>query len=434
MQREAERVPVVTAFVYSGSRVALVKRSGDVGTYRGAWSGFSGYVERMPLQQARVELAEEAGLSEDQARLTGIGIPLSVDDQEEGRRWLVFPFLFELADSAEIRTDWEAAEWSWFGPDDIENLKTVPGLDKAFRRVWPPFGDSEFWNGLAGVATDTTSSATQLARRGLTILGGYVQANEQQLDDVTLLRAVRAFAACRPVMGVFPDLAARLLLAMEREGGQFAFDELVTELFDAVEDATDLSADEAARGLHGKRRVFTLSYSTPVLGAIIGWHGSSGRIEVVVAESRPRKEGVALAEGLSRRGIRAQVVPDEEVVSAVRGVDAVLVGCDAIADTDELINKVGTCEAVLAAKAAGIPAYAVAQTFKIAPPGWPTFLEQQEAVEADGEGAGTPPVTVFDRTPVHNFQTVYTEEGPLTDERLSQIRTELGSVELIPPT
>lgn len=433
MQSALEPVPVVTAFVYSGDRILLIKRSERVGTYPGAWAGFSGYVERMPLRQARVELAEEAGLSEDQARLSGIGIPLLVDDEKEGRRWLVLPFLFELADGAEVQTDWETAEWSWFSPGDVRSLATVPGLEKALDRIWPPSGDQEFWDGLAELATDTTSGATELALRGLTVLGGYVQASEPQLEGTTLLRAVRAFAACRPVMGVFPDLAARLLMGMEHEGGQYPFDELVTESLGAVEDATDLSADEAARQLHGKRSVFTLSYSEPVRGAIIGWHGRVEQVEVVVAESRPRKEGVALAKDLAKRGVQVRLVTDAQIPSAVREVDAVLVGCDAIVDTDELVNKVGTSTAVAAANDAGIPAYAVAQTFKVTPPGWPLFLELQEPADAAEvpEGARASSV-VFDRTPLDRFEAVCTEEGPLTQARLTQIRTELGSVELVP--
>jgi len=431
MEGADDRVPVVTAFACRNGRVALIRRSERVGTYRGAWAGFSGYVERLPLNQAWQELAEEAGVGRQDARLTGIGIPLPVDDPESGHRWLVFPFLFELTEAVEIKTDWEAAEWGWFAPEEIADLKTVPGLEQAFLRVWPAFGDREFWNGLAGVATDTSLGATELARRGLTALGGYVQANYDNLNTVGLLRTVRAFAACRPAMGVFPDLAARLLLGMEREGGQFDFGALVTELLGAVEDATDLSVGVAADGLRDKRRLFTLSYSEAVRDAIISWHTADS--EVVVAESGPRNEGVRLAEHLSSHDVRARTVPDADIPSAVRDVDAVFVGCDAITDAEELLNKAGTRSAVVTAKAAGIPAYAVAQTFKIMPPGWPVFLERQSPADF-GETAGESQTgsPVFDLTPLGSFDAVFAEEGRITSAGLAEIRAELGSVELVP--
>ncbi|HUV04276.1 MAG TPA: NUDIX domain-containing protein [Armatimonadota bacterium] len=427
---QTERIPVVTAFLYSGEKVALVRRSERVRTYRGAWAAFSGYIERLPLNQARQELAEEAGLADVDTRLTGIGIPLPVDDEQSGHRWLVFPFLFELEDSADIKTNWEAAEWGWFSPEEVGKLNAVPGLDVALGRVWPPFGDRAFWHGLSRVAADTDQGATELARRGLAALGGFVQAQWQSLDQAALLRAVRAFAACRPAMGVFPNLAARLLLAVEREGGQFEFDELLTELLGAVEDATDLSVSSAADALEGKTRLFTLSYSEAVRDAIVAWR--TGAKQVTVAESGPRNEGVRLAEDLSSRGVQVRTVPDAEILSAVEESDAVLVGCDAITGADAVLNKIGTLQAVTAANDGKIPAYAIAQTFKIAPPGWPVFLEPQSPAdfgETEGTQAGS---AVFDLTPLDLFDAVFTEEGALSLPRLSEIRAELGSVELIP--
>jgi translation initiation factor 2B subunit (eIF-2B alpha/beta/delta family) len=433
METPAGRVPVVTAFAHRGDKVALIRRSECVGTYKGAWAGFSGYIERLPLNQARLELEEEAGVAPEDARLTGIGIPLPIDDAQAGHKWLVFPFLFRLADEVEIKTDWEAEEWRWFAPEEVGGLDTVPGLKRALDRVWPPFGDSEFWDGLAAVATDTTHGATELARRGLAALGGYVQDVGKKLDRLELLRAIRAFAATRPAMGVFPDLAARLMLGMEREGGQFDFDELVTELLGVVEDSTDLSADEAAAGLRGKRKLFTLSYSEAVRDAILRWHTDESR--VIVAESCPACEGKALAEYLSRHRVCVDVIPDSETASAIQEVDAILVGCDAITDSDEALNKAGTFPSVAAANEAGVPAYAVAQVFKIVPPGWPVFLELQSPGDldpsADMKLTGSPR---FDLTPLSRFEGIFTEEGLLTQERLSQIRSDLASVELIPRT
>ena len=432
MSANVERVPVVTDFVCSGGKVLLIRRSEKVSTYRGLWAGISGYVERIPLNQAYQELLEETGISEDQVRLRGIGVPLPVDDEPSGHHWLVFPFLFEMPDKVSIEPNWEASEYEWVEPDEIPRMKTVPGLRAAFDRVTPAIGDDEFWHGLSFVATDTEHGATHLAREGLETLGGYVQQNYENLDRHILRQSVRAFGSCRPGMGVFPDLAARLLMGMEREGGQDDFDALVTEMLEMIEDTSDLCVNEAAKMLHDRKRLFTLSFSETVADTILTWHHSDS--EVLVAESGPRYEGRALAEYLDQHGVKATLVADGNIAEAVRDSDCVLVGCDGITGDAEIVNKIGTRVAVEAATLIGIPAYAVAQTFKIMPPDWPTFIEPQSPGDWDervAEVVGTP---VFDLTPFSMFDGVITEDGMLTVERLTGVQTDLASVELIPGT
>lgn len=426
-----EQIPVVTAFVHSGERVALMKRSQQVGTYKGAWAAFSGYLEQMPLEQAYTELLEEAGLTSADIGLQGIGMPLPVEDQKENCSWLVLPFLFELRKGAEIKTDWEASEWRWHRPDDLADLQTVPGLADALRRVWPPVGDAQLWAELGMVATDKVDGATELARRGLKALGGYVQDRSEWIGHKSLVRAIRAFAACRPTMGVFPDLAARLLLAISRVPGVYDFDELVTELLSMVNDATDLSVENGAGTLEGSDRVLTLSCSEVVRRTLTQW--SQRDSTVFVAESLPGGEGVSLANSLRRDEIDARVIKDSEIPAVAGVVDAVIVGCDAITADDEIVNKVDTLAAVSSALDAGVPAYSIAQTFKVLPPDWPFFLEQWAAAGVSGHSDHVRMGTViFDATPFSAFHAVITEEGTLTLDRLSEIRGELASVELLP--
>lgn len=428
MTSETERVPVVTSLLYSDDKIGLMKRSASVRTHRGLWGGFSGYMENLPLEQARIEIQEESGFSCDDVKLKGIGVPVEVDDIEENQKWLVYPFLFELKSSNAVSTNWEADEFKWFTPDQISTLETVPALDKAIRRVWPPFGDDYFWSGLSKIATDRRTGATSLARHGLEALGGFVQSSWDTIDNETLLKAIRAFAASRPSMGVFPNLAARLLLAIEEEGGEIDLDALITELLGAMNDAMDLSVSSAADALKNTKRIFTLSYSESVRDAIMAWQHTE--CTVVVAESAPGLEGLALGDYLSEQGISVEAVPDSEIVPAVRRSDAVLVGCDAITEKDWLINKVGTRLAVRTARDAGIPAYSIAQTFKITPPGWPMTIEVSPAAEGEGERHRVEPM--FDSTPLTLFESVFTEEGTLSESRLTEIRSELGSVQLIP--
>ena len=87
---------VVTVFLEHDGKVLLVRRSQSVGTYRGRWSGISGYLEHEPLEQALIEIQEEAGLSCDDIELVKQGEPLEILDAEQNRRWRVYPFLFHV--------------------------------------------------------------------------------------------------------------------------------------------------------------------------------------------------------------------------------------------------------------------------------------------------------------------------------------------------
>lgn len=419
-----DRIPVVTSFLYSGDRIALVKRSDQVGTYKGLWAGFSGYIERLPIEQAYYELEEEACLSEDDITLKGIGIPVPIDDYTNGKNWLVFPFLFEIADCSDVKTNWETSELLWVKPHDIENMDTVPGLYTVLKRVWPAFADDHLWSGFKEIALNRTKGATSLARMGLDVLGRYAVECGDVLDRHELIRMIRAFAACRPVMGVFPNLAARLLLGIEHDDGRDNFDRLVESLLMAVNDSTVLSISNAATAIMGHKTVFTLSYSEAVRKALIEWY-EPGK-EVIIAESYPGNEGLILAEHLAEKGVILRTVKDRYIREAVMESDAVLVGCDAITIDDTIQNKIGTSLAADSANEHGIPMYAVTQTIKICPPGWPSYIEKDTIASVSS------PVQVFDHTPIDYFNAVITEDGDLTFERLEEIRAELGSIELIP--
>lgn len=125
---------VVTAFLEHDGKVLLVRRSQSVGTYRGRWSGISGYLEHEPLQQALIEIQEEAGLSGDDIELVKQAEPLEILDAEQNRRWRVHPFLFHVKRPDAVRLDWENLELRWIMPSDIDNYETVPSLKATLAR------------------------------------------------------------------------------------------------------------------------------------------------------------------------------------------------------------------------------------------------------------------------------------------------------------
>ena len=408
--------PVITAFLSTAGKIALFKRSNRVSTHRGTWAGVSGYVQRLPLNQAYVELDEETGLSRDDVELCGIGIPVIVEDDAAGRTWMVHPFLFSRSGHKRIAIDWEADSIDWVSPQELGERPTVPGLDRALASVWPPFGDSLFWAGLAQIATDALRGATELALSGLEILELYIRRDASAPRE----RAARAFAACRASMGIFPHLAARFLA--DRQGA--------AQLARAVMEATTASASRAAQALAPHARILTISYSSAVREALVMRARSDRPLEVFVMESRPKLEGLTLAQELAKEAIRVSVITDAQAGLFAREVDAVVVGCDAITESNELQNKVGTSLLVMSARSHGVPCFAVAQTFKIVPPGFPHPSEEQEPDEVGRSERLRFRNLVFDTVPIDAFEAVFTEDGPLTSERLSAVRKRLRSAKL----
>ncbi len=134
---EETRREVVTSFLEHAGKILLLRRSDRVSTYRGRWAGVSGSIDsgHSPEQQARVEILEETQLADADVRLLAVGEPLSIDDAETGRRWLVHPFRFVVLHPERIQTDWEHVESRWIDPENLKDFETVPRLIEVWQRV-----------------------------------------------------------------------------------------------------------------------------------------------------------------------------------------------------------------------------------------------------------------------------------------------------------
>jgi 8-oxo-dGTP diphosphatase len=137
MTGKLEEKHVVTCFLESRGKILLLRRSGQVGSYRGKWAGVSGYVESPPDEQALKEINEETGLDIDDIKLVEKGESLVIDDEELGTRWVVHPFLFHVNTPEKVKIDWEHKEFEWIEPTDIDRYDTVPGLQNTLERVIP---------------------------------------------------------------------------------------------------------------------------------------------------------------------------------------------------------------------------------------------------------------------------------------------------------
>ena len=126
---------VVTCFLESEGEILILRRSERVGSYQGRWAGVSGYIEKTADEQALTEIAEEAGLFQEDLTLINKGKPLEITDQKLGVRWVVHPYLFQVKERGRVRLDWEHKEARWIKPKDIDSYETVPKLKETLARV-----------------------------------------------------------------------------------------------------------------------------------------------------------------------------------------------------------------------------------------------------------------------------------------------------------
>lgn len=136
MTNNLQEKRVVTCFLESDGEVLILRRSRQVGSYRGKWAGVSGYIETTADEQALVEIEEETGLSQEDLKLIDKGEPLSIEDERIGIKWVVHPYLFHIEDRGKIKIDWEHKEARWIKPEEIGNYQTVPKLKETLARVY----------------------------------------------------------------------------------------------------------------------------------------------------------------------------------------------------------------------------------------------------------------------------------------------------------
>ncbi|KAN0077313.1 hypothetical protein V8E55_011168 [Tylopilus felleus] len=109
--------------------------------------------------------------------------------------------------------------------------------------------------------------------------------------------------------------------------------------------------------------ILTHSYSRVVMKTLLRAHERK-RISVYVTEARPRGLGLQTYDELTAAGIPCTIVLDSAVSYIMDKVDFILVGSEAVVESGGLINAIGSNQIAIIAKAANIPFYALAESYK----------------------------------------------------------------------
>eukprot|EP00428_Durinskia_dybowskii_P066310 CAMPEP_0170383446 /NCGR_PEP_ID=MMETSP0117_2-20130122/15479_1 /TAXON_ID=400756 /ORGANISM="Durinskia baltica, Strain CSIRO CS-38" /LENGTH=336 /DNA_ID=CAMNT_0010639149 /DNA_START=144 /DNA_END=1154 /DNA_ORIENTATION=- len=113
--------------------------------------------------------------------------------------------------------------------------------------------------------------------------------------------------------------------------------------------------DDCTLLVHGVSRVVT---------GLILKAAESKHFNLIITESRPDAAGLESARIFSERGIPTKVVLDAAVGAIMEEVDLCLVGAEGVMENGGIVNKIGTYQIALVAKALQVPFYVAVESYK----------------------------------------------------------------------
>lgn len=206
------------------------------------------------------------------------------------------------------------------------------------------------------IAADVRSGALPLALRALEAHASLAQAS----PDADALRALHdRLRKAQPWMAAVVNASSLGMRLVEAGLG-----ESIPSLAARLQEAQRKVAEAAQDAWGEVRTLLTVSHSSDVLEALARLP-QAATLQVYVCESRPLREGEALAGALRDRGIRSILVADAAGPGLVGQCDAVVTGADALLRRDGLVNKIGTLSLALACEASGVSFLPLLEVLKV---------------------------------------------------------------------
>ncbi|HEY4498837.1 MAG TPA: NUDIX domain-containing protein [Candidatus Paceibacterota bacterium] len=128
--------PVINCLVKFKDKILLVRRNKNMNLYPGVWNGISGFLDddKSLEEKVREELQEELGLHSKDIKSIHLGEIFDQEEPKYQKTWIVHPVLVDVT-SDKIRLDWEAQEYQWVTPEEIDKLETLPGFDRVAKSL-----------------------------------------------------------------------------------------------------------------------------------------------------------------------------------------------------------------------------------------------------------------------------------------------------------
>jgi ribose 1,5-bisphosphate isomerase len=258
--------------------------------------------------------------------------------------------------------------------------------------------------------SDRAHGASYLASRALELV--------LELDSgVDLPATARRLAGTRPSMAVLANEMGRLIRAF---GDGFAPREYIERRLAERRELPRRVAARAAARLTGT--VIAISYSETLVSALAATPAGG---TIWVMESRPLREGIALAQAVRKSGRESVLITDAQAALSCARATCAVAGADSILADGAVVNKAGTHLLALAARAANIPFYVLAESAKVTDLRAADFeLEEKDPAELEAP-AELPALNLyFEVTPSRLVSAIFTEDGCLQRPELRRLSRE----------
>ncbi|MFB6197606.1 MAG: NUDIX domain-containing protein [Halobacteriaceae archaeon] len=393
---------VVSVFLRNRGSILLLKRSENVGTYADKWGAVAGHAEGNPKKLARREIAEETGL-DDLISLVRRGDSFTFEDDRIGQTWRVHPFLFDC-ETRDVETNEETTDFEWISPTKILRRDTVPRLWTSYERIRPRVAD---------VKEDHSHGSTYCAARALEVLRDEAALVAAKDGTRNLQKLAKELRESRPNMTV---LKVRIDQVMEKAVRAIDIEERAHLILQENFETTSAATARAAEIIDGS--VVTVSRSGTVSSALV-----ASASDVLIAESRPGREGIDVAEKLAQ-AIDVTVTTDAALPGQLHECDYVLLGADAILRDGSVVNKVGSLSIAMSANRANVPVYVASTTAKVSPRTDMKTERGNQSMIYDGEGDLDVLNPLFERVPPDLITSVISDRGRLNENDVKSIAQE----------
>lgn len=233
---------------------------------------------------------------------------------------------------------------------------------------------------IAEIARDNRSGASVLFREALKIFPLLSQSlpTEKSLLTEILKQSAAKLRSAQPQMAPFVHLALYLEnLAQKR---------LRTDILQNALLAFPIAAERKVRKHHRRiveialenfansRRILVHSRSSLVEAFLLEWLAQDRSHEAWITESRPMREGAALAIALESLPGKTVLLVDDARSLALHEVDAALIGADRVSER-AVRNKIGSLSLALGARRMNKPIFVLAEMIKFLPETYETARE-----------------------------------------------------------
>ncbi len=280
------------------------------------------------------------------------------------------------------------------------------------------------------IRADKEHGASALAREAARALASIASQADDPAQRLERAHTVaRALALARPSMAAIANTVAHVWSVASSQAGDA---EARLAALRAEAQAVEVGWSAAVAGMTEWAReavggpVYTLSRSGSVEQTLVNIARERAALDplrVIVSESRPGGEGVALARSVAAAGALVTLAPDSACAALIDEASLVIVGADSVRSDGSVVNKVGTRTLAQVAFASSKPVYALAERWKITPPSYPLVIEEAppEELLAESVVGITPRAMIFDVTPAALITGIVLETGPLDAQGVARM-------------